>query len=108
MGPFTPNKNINLNVTGVNQLKLVVSDAGDGTGFDWADWAGAFLVAAPPQAPAAPAGLTASAGSWNQVNLSWSDVNNETGFKIERSTDNVNFTQIGTTAAGGVTYSDTT
>jgi hypothetical protein len=32
---------------------------------------------------------------------------NESGFKVERSTDGVNFTQIGTTAAGATTFTDT-
>jgi fibronectin type 3 domain-containing protein len=108
MGANSATQHINLNITGVNQLKLVVTDGGDGTGNDWADWAGAFLIAAPPSAPNAPTGLTASAVSWNQVNLSWTDVNNETGFKIERSIDGVNFIQIGTSNAGVTTYSDTT
>src|SRR5207244_6596203 len=72
MGPTSITKTINLNVSGVNQLKLVVTDGGDGTSFDWGDWAGTFLVAAPPQAPTAPSGLATSAASFNQVNLTWS------------------------------------
>src|SRR5262249_15888998 len=47
--------------------------------------------------PAAPTGLTASAASSTRVNLTWTDKSgNETGFKIERSTNGVNFTQIAT------------
>jgi fibronectin type 3 domain-containing protein/regulation of enolase protein 1 (concanavalin A-like superfamily) len=63
---------------------------------------------AQPTVPAAPGTLTASAVSFNQVNLSWGDVATETGYKIERSTDNVSFTQIGTTTADVTSYSDTT
>ena len=38
-------------------------------------------------APAAPSGLTASAASSSQINLSWTDnSNNETGFKIDQAT----------------------
>src|SRR5439155_7382336 len=38
----------------------------------------------------------------------WNDnSNNETGFKIERSSDGTNFTQIATAAAGATSYSDT-
>ena len=55
--------------------------------------------------PVAPSSLVATAASATQVNLSWTDnSSDEAGFRIERSTDAVNFTQIGTTAAGGRTY----
>ncbi|MDB6024194.1 MAG: hypothetical protein JWM68_417, partial [Verrucomicrobiales bacterium] len=63
-------------------------------------------------APQAPTGLTAvSAGSgattWDKVNLTWTDTaNSEVGFKIERSPDNITFTQIATNAASDATYSD--
>src|SRR4029077_1986602 len=40
--------------------------------------------------------------------LTWADNSgNETGFKIERSTDGVNFSPLVTTAANVTTYSDT-
>ncbi|HYV28707.1 MAG TPA: fibronectin type III domain-containing protein, partial [Candidatus Eisenbacteria bacterium] len=52
--------------------------------------------------------LTATAISSSQINLAWTDnANNETGFKIERSTNNVNFTQIATVSANVTTYSNT-
>ena len=39
--------------------------------------------------------------------LVWTDTpNNETGFKVERSTDNVNFSQIGTKGANVTSYTD--
>ena len=38
-----------MNVAGVKQLKLVVTDAGDKTSFDHADWANARLLAPPGQ-----------------------------------------------------------
>src|SRR5207248_1982759 len=60
------------------------------------------------QPPAAPSGLTALAVSPTQINLTWNDVTNEAGFKVERSTDGVSFSQIGTTAASVLSYSDTT
>ena len=40
----TPAKFIDLPVAGVNELKLFVSDAGDGTHYDHADWADAKLL----------------------------------------------------------------
>jgi hypothetical protein len=62
----------------------------------------------PPLPPAAPSNLRASATSLTQIDLSWTDnSDNETGFKIERSTDGTNFGQIATTGANVTTYSDT-
>jgi len=58
--------------------------------------------------PAAPSGLSATAVSTGQINLNWTDnSSNETGFKIERSTDNVNFAQITTVGSGVTSYSNT-
>jgi hypothetical protein len=58
--------------------------------------------------PAAPAGLTATATSSTSVSLSWSDVADEEGYKVERRlTSSSTWAQIGTTAAGVTTYADT-
>jgi hypothetical protein len=62
-------------------------------------------------APNVPSGLTATAASRSQINLSWTDNSgNETGFKVERATDS-NFTQnltlLTTTAANVTGYSST-
>src|SRR6185369_15785013 len=58
--------------------------------------------------PVAPSGLSTTAVSTTQINLSWTDnAPNETGFKIERATDGVTFTQIGTTAANVTTFNNT-
>ena len=52
-------------------------------------------------APAAPSGLTATAVSGSQINLSWTDnSNNETGFQIQQAT-NSTFTTGVTTATVG-------
>ena len=61
--------------------------------------ANATTPAAPPAVPAAPSGLTATATSFNQVELSWTDnSSNESGFRIERCTGPMSscssFTQI--------------
>jgi predicted phage tail protein len=57
--------------------------------------------------PAAPARLTASAISYQQVNLSWADVSgNETGFQLERSVDGSGFSKVADLAVNVTTYED--
>ena len=57
---------------------------------------------------AAPSSLSAKTVSSSEIDLSWTDnSSNETGFYVERSTDNVSFSQIGQVGANVVTYSDT-
>ncbi len=63
-------------------------------------------VNAPP--PAAPTNLAGAATSRSRINLSWVDnANNETGFRVERSTNNVTFTQIASPSANATTYINT-
>ncbi|HSF14549.1 MAG TPA: fibronectin type III domain-containing protein [Vicinamibacteria bacterium] len=58
--------------------------------------------------PAAPTMLTATAVSPSRIDLSWTDNSSyEAGFKIERSTDGVNFVQVATRGANVTTYSNT-
>lgn len=59
--------------------------------------------------PNAPSGLVASAISETQINISWNDdSDNETGFEIERSTDNTNsWSQITTVGSNIETYENT-
>jgi hypothetical protein len=64
-------------------------------------------------APAAPSGLTGTLLAGPQIRLTWTDnAVNETDFLIQRSTDNVNFSQLTTvpafTGTGTVTFTDTT
>jgi hypothetical protein len=62
---------------------------------------------APPPPPTAPTNLAATAAGSNQINLSWTNTStSQTGVKIERSTNNVNFTQIAVAGATAVSYSD--
>jgi hypothetical protein len=59
-------------------------------------------------APVAPSSLVAGLGATTpQVNLGWADTaTNESGFKVERSTDGVNFAIIGQPGANVTTYLD--
>ena len=58
--------------------------------------------------PGTPSGLAAIATSSSQINLSWTDVANETGYKIERKTGSGGtYSQIATVGAGVVSYSNT-
>ena len=69
---------------------------------------GLTVLATPPAPPAAPSSLTATAVSSSQINLAWMDnAANEEGFKIERSTDGMNFSPLVTVGANVTGYSDT-
>jgi hypothetical protein len=66
------------------------------------------IVKGPTSPPDDPSNLSATATSSSQINLAWTDnANNEDGFKIERSLDGVNFTQVATVGANVTTYSAT-
>ncbi|HEY3309491.1 MAG TPA: DUF2341 domain-containing protein [Desulfuromonadaceae bacterium] len=75
-----------------------------------ADWQSAFSLSASAitPSPATPSGLTATRASEGQINLSWTDTNNdETGFKIERCEVALcTFSQIDTVLANVTTYND--
>jgi len=60
------------------------------------------------QLPTAPSNLSASANGVSVINLSWSDnSNNESGFKIERSTDSLSgYSLVKTLTVNTVSYSD--
>ncbi|UUZ46598.1 DNRLRE domain-containing protein [Massilia sp. B-10] len=61
-----------------------------------------------PTLPAAPGSLTATAASTSTINLSWADnSNNETGFDIERSSDNINWAALATVGSNVQAYSNT-
>lgn len=58
--------------------------------------------------PAAPTGLTATAASSTSVNLSWTDIAGESGYKIERKlASSSTWAQIAITPADDVSYLDT-
>ncbi|MDQ3985704.1 MAG: S8 family serine peptidase [Actinomycetota bacterium] len=71
--------------------------------------ASATTPAAPiTTAPSAPSGLSATAKSSTQIDLAWSDVAGESGYKVERSPNgNSKWAQIGTTGQNVTTFSNT-
>jgi Zn-dependent metalloprotease len=58
--------------------------------------------------PTAPSGLTVTPVSSSRINLAWADDSTyEQGFKVERSTDGVSFTQIASPGANTTSYANT-
>ncbi|MFB9993285.1 NPCBM/NEW2 domain-containing protein [Deinococcus oregonensis] len=80
-------KSVSVNVTGVQNLRLVVTNSGDGVSYDHADWADARLTCAGDStAPAAPGALTASPQAGG-ITLDWAD-NSESdlaGYRVYRA-----------------------
>ena len=65
-------------------------------------------VTTPAGPPVAPTALAATAISATQINLQWTDrATNETGYKIERSTNGTSFSQIEIVTANATTYAST-
>jgi titin len=80
--------------------------AANAAGYSPASNTGTVLV--PVAVPLAPTALVGSAVSRSQINLSWRDNStNETGFRIECSTNGSTWTQIGTVGSNVQTYSST-
>ena len=75
---------IDVDVTGKNILALEVTDAGDGSVNDYADWAGARIVV-PTLPPAVPVMLAAAAAP-NQIALSWYASTGANSYNLKRST----------------------
>lgn len=99
--------NVSVDVTGVEELKLVALD-------DWGDidpglsvWAGARLVGGTPATPTAPTGLAGVAASPTTAALTWTDASaNEWGFEFQRSTDGANYTAVAILPTGMTRGSD--
>jgi hypothetical protein len=57
--------------------------------------------------PAAPSNLSATSASTSSASLSWWDnSSNETGFKVERTTNGSNWSEIAVVGAGSTSYTD--
>jgi Regulator of chromosome condensation (RCC1) repeat/Endonuclease/Exonuclease/phosphatase family/Fibronectin type III domain len=67
--------------------------------------ASAVLPLAGQSIPNPPSNLVATAIAYNQINLAWSDTStNEAGFKVERSLDGTNFTQVAQVLTNTASY----
>ncbi|GAB4201619.1 MAG: hypothetical protein OHK0022_23820 [Roseiflexaceae bacterium] len=93
----TATKQINLNIGGVNELRLVVTDAGNGVGEDHADWAAARVTC----------GGTATTSflsdrSWTSATNGWGPVEKDRSNGEQGATDGLTITLNGTTYAKGL------
>lgn len=71
--------------------------------------ASATTPAPPPPLPASPSNLSAFAVASTQISLKWTDnAANETGYRVERSSDGVIFTTVALPGANTVSFTDTT
>jgi len=110
---FTEIATVGANVTGYTNTELAASTTyayriraynvvGNSS---YTNTASATTAATP--VPAAPSSLNAAAASASQIRLAWSDNStNETGFKIERSTNGTNWTQVATPGANATSHLD--
>lgn len=65
----------------------------------------AFRAGAAASVPNAPTNLTAAAASGSVINLTWADnSSNETGFRVERSGDGINWSEIGITGSNATGF----
>jgi FtsP/CotA-like multicopper oxidase with cupredoxin domain len=105
---------------GVDSVSYVDAAVTAGNSYDYrvsaVNQGGASAYAGPvnvtiagPQPPAAPAGLEANFEDVPLINLAWTDLStDETSFVIQRSTDGITFSDLGTVGAGVTTYDDLT
>jgi titin len=75
--------------------------------FNATDQSGNSNAATVNVAPATPGSLSANSISASRIDLSWADVDGESGYVIERSTNGTTWSQIATPGADSSSYSDT-
>ena len=71
------------------------------------DWSNQATATTLPLAPDAPSGLAATAVSSSRIDLAWSDVSGEDGYRIERLTDGQYWSEIATTGTNVTSYQNT-
>ncbi|GAA4410856.1 hypothetical protein GCM10023187_35970 [Nibrella viscosa] len=115
-GPFSKIADLGVNATSYEDKNLTPNtqycyrvQARNGSGVSgYSNTVCAMTPAPPIPAPAAPSNLSAVAVSSSQINLNWTDnANNETGFELERSTDNRTFSKIADLQADVTSYQNT-
>ncbi|WP_424952425.1 NPCBM/NEW2 domain-containing protein [Deinococcus sp.] len=105
-------KAVSVNISGVQTLRLVVTDAGDGGSYDHADWGDAKVTCnlSDTTPPAAPTGLIGN-GTTSGVSLDWAD-NTESdlaGYAVSRSSSAAGpFTVLNTALLTVSAYLDST
>jgi len=72
----------------------------------WSNPASAATLPPPPP-PLAPVPLTATPMSGERIDLSWTDITNENGYRVERSIDDNAYALIASPTADSSNYSDT-
>ena len=88
----------------VGQTFFIIVDGFQGDAGDFT----ISLVPTQPRTPAPPTDLSATAVSATQINLSWTDnSSDEQGFRVERSLDGSDFTEVATTNPNVTTFNDT-
>ena len=104
----SPVVSINLSVVGVNTLTLVANNGvANSIDYDHADWAGTRLLSN-PTAPAAPPSVSAVALSSSSIKFSWTAGGvNQTGFKIDRSTNGTDWNPLASVGSNATSYTDT-
>lgn len=102
-------QSINVSVAGVQSLAILASNGIAGSiDYDHADWAGATLVSS-PQAPNAPAALSASGLTTTSIKLAWmpGTGGTATSYSIERSLDGTAWSPVTTVSSAVLSYTDT-
>ena len=98
----TTRSNTNLSASTTYYYRVLAYSAGGSSGYSNTASATTLSV------PAAPSNLTATAVSSTRIDLAWTDnSNNETEFRIYRSTNGVSFSWVVTVGPNVTTYSNT-
>ena len=103
-----PSQAISVDVTGAQQLKLVLGFNDDDLLGDWGNWADAKLHADAALTPLKPSQVAVATPFYNRAVISWSDrSSNEQGFEIQRSSDGgTTYSTIGSVGLGVTSYID--
>ncbi len=114
-GAFAVVQTVGANVTSFSSTGLTASTAYsfrvrafNSTGDSAYSNVATATTSAAPSVPAAPTGLVATASSSSQIGLTWVDnANNETNYRIERSTNGTTFTLVATIKSNTTSYNAT-